>query len=197
MEQGKVRGREGGQKYKGSSDNNRRGRGRGETQTDNREAQAELWTSRSGNATDRQTNRIGRLRGTGVGGRMAFFFVIVVFCSMRSLAHDRGLCWMRVAVVSCFPHPLDYLPSLTIKPFFGTTSHYSPPPYCLLKPPSLFEANAAKRHWITTSIHDSPAELSFFQRLDRALCSLPNNLEKRAIYARYQGPGRATIVKTD
>lgn len=32
-----------------------------------------------------------------------FFFVIVVFCSMRSLAHDRGRCWMRVAVVSPLP----------------------------------------------------------------------------------------------
>lgn len=46
-----------------------------ETQTDNREAQVELWTSRSGNTADRKTNRIGRLRGTGVGGRMAFFFL--------------------------------------------------------------------------------------------------------------------------
>lgn len=76
-----------------------------ETQTDNREAQVELWTSRSGNAADRKTNRIGRLRGTGVGGRMAFFFCDRSFLFNKEPRSDRGLCWMRVAVVSCFPHP--------------------------------------------------------------------------------------------
>lgn len=188
-QQSKVRER--GQKYKGSSDNNRRGRGdaNGQQRSAGRTVdQQKRQRSRQKDEPDWTTARDRCWWADGF-----FFFVIVVFCSMRSLAPTGVFagCGLLSSVVS---PTLDHLSSLTIQPFFRTTSHYFSPPLLLLKP-SLFEnTNAAKRHWITMSMHDSLAELSFFQRLDRAVAVVvPNNLEKRAIYAQSQGPGRVTI----
>lgn len=73
-EDGERVGGEGGKKYKASSDN--------------REAEDANGQQRSAEAATQQTNRIGQLRGTGVGGWMAFFFFFVLLVN----EDNRGLC---------------------------------------------------------------------------------------------------------